>query len=395
MNILIITPFPLLPLSHGGRVRTCGLATGLARAGANVHVLFPWEPRLPRADFQRDGVRCHPHTWLADVAPAILGDGLLPPIVLLSCQPLGLGPRQRLRCLGRFDVIQFEFCAYPRWMEALRGCAKIVYSAHNVERDLAAAQKWPRLVRGAALGYLASLESRSVHAADLLLTCNRADRERLTELYGAANQIEVIPHGFDEALLAIDRDRERGKMRASLGFTSDDLVLLFVGGRAHHNREASRFLEGDLMPRLGAGVRLLLVGECCQGRERNDSRVRKLGYVEDLRPVYAAADIGVNPVAYGSGASVKVMEYLAAGLPVVSTAAGMRGYEHLHARIHTAVLANFAAAIRAVERTALVTLPELHELTWSALGQRLHQTYARLCEGDFRQPSTAAAHLLV
>jgi glycosyltransferase involved in cell wall biosynthesis len=380
MNILIITPFPLLPLSHGGRARTYGLATALARAGANVHVLFPWIPGLPRADFQRAGVHCHPHTWLANVSPAILGDRLVPPIVSLSCQPLGLGPRQRLRRLGQFDVVQFEFCAYPRWMEALRGSAKIVYSSHNVERDLAAAQKWPWLVGGAAMRRLARLESLSIRAADLVLVCNQADRERQAELYGKANQTEVIRHGFDEAQMGIAGNQERWQARLSFGFAPGDVVLLFVGGRAHHNREAARFLERDLMPRLGAAARLLLVGECCRERERSNSRVRRLGYIEDLRPVYAAADIAVNPVTYGSGASMKVMEYLAVGLPVVSTAAGMRGYEHLRDRIHTAGLANFADAIRAVQRTPRVPVPELHELTWNALGLRLHQVYARLCE---------------
>ena len=379
MNILIISPFPLLPLSHGGRVRTYGLATGLARAGATVHALFPWQPGVPRKEFQRDGITCHPHIWAANVIPATLGDRLLPPIVALSGQPFALGPQQRLRRLGRFDIIQFDFCAYPRWMELLGGRAKIVYSAHNVECDLATAQPWRRIVRGQALRRLARLESGSIHAADLLITCSQTDAGRIAELYGAARQTEVIPNGFDDALLAIDWDHERSRTRASFGFTPDNVVLLFVGGRAHHNREAFRFLEQDLTPRLALGARLLLVGECCRGRQSSDPRVRNLGYVEDLKPLYAAADIGLNPVTYGSGTSVKVIEYLAAGLRVVSTAAGMRSYEQLRERIHKTELADFAAVITTLGRTPPKVPPEVRELTWGALGQQLHRTYTRLC----------------
>ena len=138
-------------------------------------------------------------------------------------------------------------------------------------------------------------------------------------------------------------------------------------------------MEQDLTPRLGPDARLLLVGQWCGGRGPSDPRVRKLGYVEDLRPLYAAADIGLNPVTYGSGASVKVIEYLAAGLRVVSTAAGMRGYEQLSGRIHKAELGDFAAAIATLGLAPREIPREVSELTWSALGQQLHRTYTHLC----------------
>jgi glycosyltransferase involved in cell wall biosynthesis len=380
MNVLIVTPFPILPLSHGARVRTYGLATGLARAGATVHLLFPWQPGLPRSHFYRDGITCHPHTWVANIAPAILGDRLLPPLVALSWQPLDLGPVQLLRRLGHIDVVQFEFCSYPGWMERLRGSTKIVYSAHNVEFDFAGAQVWPPIVRGPALRRLAALELRAVHAADLLLTCTQADSGRMAELYGTARQTEVIPHGFDAELMAFERNCERERARASFGLTPDQRVLLFVGGRARHNCEAARFLARQLAPQLGSGVQFLLVGECCRGRDMLGSNVRTLGFVRDLRPLYAAADVGVNPVTYGSGASVKVIEYLAAGLPVVSTAVGIRGYERLSARFRIAELDDFAAAIAGIELTLSPATPALREFSWTTLAQRLHRTYKRLTD---------------
>ena len=45
------------------------------------------------------------------------------------------------------------------------------------------------------------------------------------------------------------------------------------------------------------------------------------------RTLLGAADVALNPVLQGSGTNLKVIEYLAAGVPVVSTAFGIRGLE--------------------------------------------------------------------
>ena len=45
------------------------------------------------------------------------------------------------------------------------------------------------------------------------------------------------------------------------------------------------------------------------------------------RTLLAAADVALNPVLHGSGTNLKVIEYLASGVPVVSTAFGVRGLE--------------------------------------------------------------------
>jgi hypothetical protein len=198
---------------------------------------------------------------------------------------------------------------------------------------------------GVALRRLAALERRAVRSSALVVTCTAADALRMRELYGGESRFEVIPHGFDEALRDLDRQRERERARAALGIAPDQCAIVFVGGPAQHNRDAVHFLERELMPRLGAWARLVIAGQCGGGPKRGRSDggpVQRLGYVKDLKGVYAAADIAVNPVAYGSGSNVKVAEYLAAGLPIVTTPVGMRGYEHLGTRLCAVPLVEFA-----------------------------------------------------
>ena len=57
-----------------------------------------------------------------------------------------------------------------------------------------------------------------------------------------------------------------------------------------------------------------------------------LGAVEDLAPVYEAADLVINPVAFTSGLSIKTMEALGYSKAVVASPAGSRGLEEAAGR---------------------------------------------------------------
>jgi glycosyltransferase involved in cell wall biosynthesis len=379
MRVLVVTAHPILPLTHGGRVRTMGLAAGLVRAGASVDLLCPWAPGQPWRPFLHDGVRCIPHRFAAN-ALRMLPNRVLPPLVALSSQPFSLGPRRRLASASSYDIVQFEFCAYPAWMERLRSATTVVYSAHNVEQDQfrGEAEDAPLLRPWARR--VAALERRAIRAAHLVVTCTEADAARLAGIAGGG-AFAVIPNGFDERLLDIGHAlRERS--RAALGIPAGARALLFVGGRARHNQQAVEFLEREVVPRLRPDGRLLVVGACADDLPpAADGAVIRLGYVEDLGSVLAAADVAVNPIAYGSGSNLKMAEYLAAGLPVVTTPVGARGFEEHVGAVRVAGLERFADAVSETANGSPVGgagAADVRELSWSRLGERLMETYERL-----------------
>jgi glycosyltransferase involved in cell wall biosynthesis len=374
MRVLVVNAHPILPLTHGGRVRTMGLAAGLVRAGAAVDLLCPWSPAQPWRPFVHDGVRCIPHRFGAN-ALRLLPDRLLPPLVALSWQPFSLGPRRRLAAASSYDVVQFEFCAYAAWMERLAGATAVAYSAHNVERDQHRGEAAAAPLLRPWAGRVTALERRAVRASDLVIACTEADAARLAGLYGGS-RFAVVPNGFDEALLGAGRAAARERARAALGIPPDAVALLFVGGRARHNRQAVEFLEREVVPRLGRGVRLLVAGACAADLPPpRDGSVLRLGYVEDLRPLLAAADVAVNPIAYGSGSNLKMAEYLAAGLPVVTTPVGARGVEQHAGAVRVAALDAFADAVRTTAAAPPAGAADVAELSWTRLGRRLRATY--------------------
>ena len=383
MRVLSILPYPVLPLTHGGRVRAYRLAVGLARAGAQVDLACPWHPRLPLRPFEREGITIRPFVFAANLLPALLGDRILSPLLQLSGQPFTLGPRRLLRTSRLYDVVEFHFCAYAAWMSRVAQQTLVVYSAHNVELDFALAEPSTRLRRllGKQIG---KLERRAVRDSDLVVTCTEADGKRLAQLYGGLNGLAVVSNGFDEGEIWGLSEHGRAEIRAELGLKPEELVILFIGGRAAHNRRAVQFLEDELLPRLERPARLVVAGECT--RPRRSDRVLALGVVKRLRPLLAAADVAVNPIGSGSGSNLKLAEYLAAGLPVVTTPVGLRGYESYAHLVTVAELGGFVEAVQN-EHRSVAERPELAELSWTSLGQRLYAVYAELLAQRPRSPA--------
>jgi glycosyltransferase involved in cell wall biosynthesis len=382
MKVLIVNPFLVYPLAHGARVRTFRLATELARLGAHVDMLCPWRPGVSAGLFKNDGITLHPHAFISNVLPRLLPERQVPALVALSWQPFAIGPRRRLNSFSGHEVVQFELCAHASWMRRLPAGTRTVYSSHNVEVDYFGARVRRSQASAGMLRRVEELERLAATSSDLVVACTEADASRLAEVYGP-REIVVVPNCCDDALIELDRAGLRGSARAALGIGQDELCILFVGGPAHHNREAVAYLERQLMPRLGGGTTLVIAGRC-GGRPgrvaRNGGTVLRLGFVQDLRPLLAAADVAVNPVAYGSGSSVKLVEYIGARVPVVTTPVGMRGFERFRSNLVVSELRDFPSAVRSAAEMPPPNGVAVDELRWSVAGRRLYDAYARLLE---------------
>lgn len=375
IRILIVSPYPLDPPLHGGRVRALSLARGLSRAGAKVDILAPWVPGTPRQKMLEPRLRVHTHLMLGNALPALLPGRLVPSLALLSLYPLWAGPRRRMAQFTSCDIVQFEFCAQFHWSELIPGKPAIVYSAHNVELDYHNDQPFWRFIRKPFINRIERCERAAVMLSNLVVACSDRDVDRLRTIYGEVNDSLVVPNGFDGGLLDFQRCESRERSRARLGLGAEDRVILFVGGDAPHNLDAVRFLGDDLLPALPASTRLLIVGRAGIAAPRKHPRIRALGFVEDLRTCFAAADVAVNPVGFGSGTNVKLAEYIAAGLPSISTPVGLRGVPHLAKSVRCVPREHFSEALRATSWEPIGDRGELVHWTWDALASRLLEYY--------------------
>jgi hypothetical protein len=262
------------------------------------------------------------------------------------------------------------FCADPAPLK--------VYTAHNVEvdhfrtarPDVGAPAFWAARLR--------ELEARAVERAGLTVVCADEDAARVRELYGAREgAVAVIPNGFDETAVRAPLPGERARARAALGLGEREYAALFVGSDFPHNRAALAWLMDRVMPPLaGEGFRLLVAGSVTRSLSgRRESWLIARPETPDLAPVLQAADAGLNPVTGGGGSNVKLPTYLAAGLAVVSTPFGLRGFTSLRPWVVLAGLEGLTEALRSRPAGWLARgLPmpaEVQEHSWGRLGERL------------------------
>lgn len=225
-------------------------------------------------------------------------------------------------------------CAHPWVMPCLpdpEGLPR-VYDSHNCE----AAVKAPMLRRTLAGRYLARVvektERLAITTTELTLACCQEDADQFGKRYGAnGERVVVIPNGADCRRIRPGAAADKPALRAELGIAERPLAL-FVASHYGPNDDAADFLIDTLAPRL-PGLTIGIVGGVGTAwRERNRGRkapanVHLFGIVEHetLPAIYAAADIGLNPMRHGSGTNIKMLDYMAAGLAIVTTAIGARG----------------------------------------------------------------------
>jgi glycosyltransferase involved in cell wall biosynthesis len=133
-------------------------------------------------------------------------------------------------------------------------------------------------------------------------------------------------------------------------------AALFVGMLSYGpNRDAMTWFARDVLPRLGAaGPEVLVAGRDpgpeLQALAEGVPRLRLLGFVPDLTPLYARAGVFVNPMRGGGGTRLKMLEAMAAGKAVVSTAIGAEGLALTPGRdvVLADTAAEFADAVRAL-----------------------------------------------
>lgn len=377
-HLALVAPYLPAPANTGGRIRMQRLARSLA-AVASVDLfarVFPDEltPDIGPA------LAAYQSVYLrgADLgAWRLVGESRR----VREASPLGLARDLRAAHARRpYDAVIACHCYAAATARALGAEVSLVLDEHNIESRYARrmspgdAAEHARLERWERARWRDAALVTAVTEADAAVI--RAHREGPTV---------VIANGADAAATPYRAPSARAARS-----------LLFVGAMSHPpNVAAAVRLARDVLPRVRArhpDATLVLCGRAPDAAVRAlaSAQVTVTGTVPDTRPFLDAAGCYVNALTDGEGSSLKLPEAMAAGIPLVSTAIGARGFDVADGRellitadgpaaLAAGALAVFADPASADAR-ALRARAFAEALDWALVGDR----FARAVLGVLR-----------
>ena len=378
-KVLIASPYPPFPLSHGGAVRMFNLIREGAREYDIVLLAF--------CDFLATPARelldlCVEVALVRRRGSHYLRSSEYPDVVVEFESDTFRACLKQTAARWRPAAVQLEFT----WMAQYAGAypkAKNILVEHDITFDLQEQLLAASTDNGAARLELEkqsqkwrAFESRAWTTVDAVVTMSARDARTVRD----AKEVRVLPNGVDcERFQPSGTAPEKGR-------------LLFIGSFAHlPNLLGLEFFLKEVWPLLIpsgytlhviAGARPEYFLEFYRGRvsvDLSQPGIEWEGFVADVRDAYRRAEIVLAPLTVSAGTNVKVLEAMAMGRVVVTTPAGINGLDLedgrdvVVARMATefagaiASLSNDDARRRNIERRARETA--VAKFDWRAVGE--------------------------
>lgn len=399
MNVVIVGgPLPY-PANSGNRIRTLNLVVRLARRHRITYVGTK-NPDRAEANSALEYLGDHgvEAVEVGHVVPpksgvgfyARLGANLLSPLPYSVASHHGPALSEAVRTLaarGGVNLWQAEWAAGVEAFRGLAGVRKLVM-AHNVETliweryALAETNPLKRWYIHQQARKFERFERKVFHEADRVVTVSSEDADLVRSRFGMP-RVDVVDNGIDRAYfesIRPDRDPRR---------------ILFLGSLEWRpNLDALGLFLDRIFPAVRAAEPAAVLDVV--GRNPPASLARRLAETEgatlhanvaDVRPFLARGGVMAVPLRIGGGSRLKILESLAAGLPVVSTRVGAEGLclkdgEHLAIADEPSTFADeLVRAIRkpaeahaiALQGRALV----LERYDWDVLADLLERSWDR------------------
>ncbi|MBC2581571.1 glycosyltransferase family 4 protein [Clostridium sp. DJ247] len=194
-----------------------------------------------------------------------------------------------------------------------------IYNSHNLESDLVR-QMWKGEKADNYIEYITQLEKRLVREASLVFaTCNE-ERDKFIKYFSIhSDKIKLAPNGITPS------DLENNTVSSSQSKTN----VFFIGSGHPPNIEAVEYIINDLADKC-PNVEFIVAGSCCDKFSTIEKEnVRLVGRIDDeeKRKLFSNCDLAINPMFSGAGTNLKTLEFLSAGIPMISTEVGVRGLD--------------------------------------------------------------------
>jgi len=401
MRLLALGMFPIRPPSFGGAIRVLSLLRQLAESGVPTDYIYP----LIESGEERE--EC--------VAPGISQRGVPVEGVFL----VELQSREAKSCVDLRDILLAKhaerqvhlreriatalqnadriLCIQPYLYPFVRESRLPVFlDCHDVEADVKRTTLESDPFGEPEQRFLEELEREVLLHASAVFVVSREDAARVSCLYSAAaGHIRLLPNGAGPALPCRPTPAERRNAKYRLRLNPAQPTALFLSSSHPPNVRTAHAILNRAAPYL-PGVTFLFAGTiCCAIQNRmlpsNAVLIPEVN-TQNRELIYAASDAALNPCFENlPGSDLKVLDYLAAGVPVVATARGARGHDLAAGWHYLPIEEDLPAAILRVVRDEQLQghlshhgLEKARSLSWDRIAPTLLAALSKTTRREIR-----------
>lgn len=331
LKILVLNDFPIYPVDHGGRVRLSNIYENFSVSNDITYICFGdktsiKENRISNSFIEITIPKSVIHKKMIQLGFKFFERSIDDLIAMFIGKYNKLMRKEIKKCINESDVI---ILAHPYMYPVVKSLISdkhfVVYEAYNVEYILKKSILQNFFIANIVLKQLYNIEKRLVQECNLCFTTSELDKQTLSDMYGTiTSKIVVTPNGVNPEIYPPKR---LNWMSEKDVFTTVPIVV-FLGSGHYPNVEAAQVIIKEIAPKM-SDIYFLICGSVCWGIEHEPmGKNVGLAYMisdEEKMELFRIADVAINPMISGSGTNIKMFDFMAAGLPVVSTKTGARG----------------------------------------------------------------------
>ncbi len=318
VRVLVATCYPPYPLAHGGAVRMYNLMRRAAARGVSqVLVVFGDELTAPAPELL---AICHRVVMVRRRGSHYRLDSGRPDVVDEFDSPVMRAVLERLMLEFRPAIAQLEFTQMGVYLDTVKQ-ARTLLVEHDVTIDLyqQLLERNPSDDLRDQLARWQRFETEAWRKADRVIVMSERDRMTVGE------RAIVLANG-------VDVERYQPSTEPPI-----PRRLLFIGSFNHlPNLLALDWFLREVWPLLRTKVTLQAVAgarheyyldfyRASVTLDLTREGLEVNGFVADVRPAYRQAAVVIAPLLASAGTNIKILEAMAMGKAIVSTAAGVNG----------------------------------------------------------------------
>jgi len=329
-NIVVFNEFPVFPPMFGGQVRIYNIYKNLSQKYNVTYICFGnsdhvQETRICDNFLEVKVPKSLIHKNINTIAGRLLGVSVDDIIALLLCRY-----NQEINSLAKkyVDRADIVILSHPYMFPLVRNYINnrpIIYESHNVEFLLKKSLLGDGFLRNNLCAKVRTVEKELSLRSEVIFVTSQEDLSSIKKIYDLdENKIHVSPNGVNTD--AFDFIYEKGDLIEKK--IIDRPLVIFLGSGHPPNVQAAKIIINEIAPKL-KDIYFLICGSVCWAI-KNENQGKNVGLTfevteDEKLELYRVSDVAINPMMSGSGTNIKMLDYMSASLPVISTPVGARG----------------------------------------------------------------------